>query len=194
MRRRALAVVWILALACGQGGDPLERQLRRELRAQLGVAVDEVTCSGAPAAACQVRVGDQWLAVSITATAGGDRTWALTGLVIAAAPLERYVAAELEGLGMAVVVDCGARVRAVQVGDRIACSLGEAGAAWATITDDEGNFAIEVALGGDAVRARSNEVDQASLEAHSRALDVDPGVEPEPVIAEDAGAPDKGGP
>jgi hypothetical protein len=178
LRRLRTALVVLGVLACGacrghrsDGGGgggaaargPLERSIAAGVRAQLGVEVGDVRCAGGACTASVV--GGGALAISVR---GAD--WELTGPVIAAAPLEQYLAATLGDLGIAATPDCGARVRTAAVGDRVECRLGAAGRAWATIRDG-GDFAIELALGADAVAARSGDMDGAALERASAALD-----------------------
>jgi hypothetical protein len=136
--RFGLLVILGVAACGGGGGSPVERDVAKGLAAQLGVEVAKVTCSGDPATACQARVGDQWLAIAVVPAQGGGVAWELTGVVVAMAPVERYLEKELAELGHAVEVDCGPRLRAVTVGERVTCSLGALGAAWATIVDGEG--------------------------------------------------------
>jgi hypothetical protein len=190
-----------LALACvacgGGSGSPLERDIAAGLAAQLGVPVEKVTCSGEPATACQARIGDQWLTVAVVPAQGGGVAWELTGVVIGLAPVERYLAKELAGLGHDVKVDCGAPVRAVTVGERVRCSLGALGAAWAIVVDGDGAVDVEIALGGEAVRARSEDVDPVGLDEISAALDLgavsgeppDEDGEGDSAITSDAGSP-----
>jgi hypothetical protein len=170
--RLVLLVLLCVAACGGGGGSPLERDVEKGLAAQLAVDIDRVSCSGDPATACQAKVGDQWLAIAVVPAQGGGVAWELTGVVVALAPVERYIEKELAEIGHAVKVDCGSRVRTVTVGERVTCSLGALGAAWATIVDDEGAVDIEIAIGGDAVRARSEDVDVAGLDELSAALDL----------------------
>jgi hypothetical protein len=170
--RFGLLVILGVAACGGGGGSPVERDVAKGLAAQLGVEVAKVTCSGDPATACQARVGDQWLAIAVVPAQGGGVAWELTGVVVAMAPVERYLEKELAELGHAVEVDCGPRLRAVTVGERVTCSLGALGAAWATIVDGEGAVDVEIAIGGAAVRARSEDVDVAGLDELSAALDL----------------------
>jgi hypothetical protein len=96
--------------------------------------------------------------------------------------LAAEVAALLEDLGVAAVIDCGPRVRVVTAGERVACTLSGArvgptlvadtGLAFARIAAD-GTADIELALGAAAVAARTTESAIAELEALSRALDRD---------------------
>jgi hypothetical protein len=171
--RTALALALLGAAPCrGGGGDDhpaaggLERSIERGLGAQLGVAIAGVTCAGARCTATLEGGGALPVAVR-------GKDWELDGLVVAAAPLEQYLGAALADLGITAKIDCGARVRAVAVGDRIECRLGDAGRAWATIRAG-GDFAIELAIGADAVAARAAAADDDALERQSVALDHDP--------------------
>jgi hypothetical protein len=177
---RGAALLAIALVACKRGEHGIERDIRAGLAAQLGMPVSAVTCDrGTPPRACQARVDDQWLPVAVAAAPDGSLGWTLDGLVIAAAPLEQRVIAELDSLGIAAPVRCGPRLRVAHAGDRIACALGApaspVGTAWATLTGDDGSYALEIALGADAVHARSDDVDVAALDELSAALDLDPG-------------------
>lgn len=184
---RPTVLALVCLAACGGGsGSPLERDVAAGLAAQLGVAVEKVTCSGDPATACQARIGDQWLTVAVVPAQGGGVAWELTGVVIALGPVERHLAKELAELGLDGKVDCGAPVRAVTVGERVRCSLGAHGAAWATVLDGDGALDVEIALGGEAVRARSEDVDPVGLDEISAALDLG-AVSGEPPDEEGAG-------
>src|SRR5213079_1463337 len=99
------------------------------------------------------------------------RDWRVAGLLIASAPLETYVREALDDLGVATTVDCGPRVRAAHVADRIACALGTGGRAFATIRDATGAFTIEIALDRATAAARERDADVAALDRMSAALD-----------------------
>jgi hypothetical protein len=169
--RAALGLMLIAAACGGGGGDPapahgasgLERSIQRGLAAQLGVQVTRVTCAGD---ACKATLaGGGELPITVR---GLD--WQLDGLAVSAAPLEQYLTAVAGDLGIAGKIDCGARVRAAQPGDRIECKLGDGARAWATIQAG-GDFTIELAVGADAIAARTAPADEAALEQASVALD-----------------------
>jgi hypothetical protein len=161
-----------LIAACGGGhGDPapahgpggLERSIQRGLESQLGVKVASVACAGDACKATLVGGGELPITVR-----GLD--WQIDGLAVAAAPLEQYLGGVAADLGIAGAIDCGARVRAAQPGDRIECKLGDGARAWATIQAG-GDFTIELAVGADAIAARTGPIDEASLDQASAALD-----------------------
>jgi hypothetical protein len=159
----------LLVLTACHGGDAgshaggLERSIQRGLAAQLGVQVTAVACAGARCTATLAGGGTLPVAVH-------GKDWELDGLAIASAPLEAYVRDLAADLGLPVAVDCGPRVRAAQVGDRIECSLGAAGRAFATVRAG-GDFTVELAIGPDAVAAREAPADEQALDRASLALD-----------------------
>jgi hypothetical protein len=179
--------------ACGGGDDPgvaraataqsaAEATIARGLAAQLGVAIDRVSCNGVRCTAHVAGGGELAIAVH-------GKDWSIDGLAIASAPLEQYLSAALADLGVAARPDCGPRVRAARIGDRIECRLGDAGRAWATIRDAGGAFSIELALGPDAVAARTAPTDESALDRASAALATGSGDESddEPAPPIDAG-------
>jgi hypothetical protein len=176
MRLRA---VWCLAaVACGGGGGGRtgpEREIAEDLSRQLGVPVAGVRCArgGYPKTCTAEIAGTEGLALTVADGADGLE-WTLSGFVISTEPLAVQIAIELDDLGVEADVDCGPTLRVTQIGDRIQCALrGELeGAAWARIVDEEARFELELALGPDAVAARTHAADQAELERRSRALDV----------------------
>jgi len=194
--RCALGLLLIAACGGGGGGDPapahgaggLERSIQRGLAAQLGVQVASVTCAGD---ACKaILAGGGELPITVR---GLD--WKLDGLAVSVAPLEQYLTAVAGDLGVTGKIDCGARVRAAQPGDRIECKLGDSARAWATIQAG-GDFSIELAVGPEAIAARTAPLDEKALEQASAALDHgrDGGVDgegegDESVAPVDAGAP-----
>ena len=161
----------ILAACGGGGGDAapahaaggLERSIQRGLAAQLGVQVASVSCAGDACKAALVGGGELPITVR-----GLD--WQIDGLAVSVAPLEQYLTSVAGDLGIAGKIDCGARVRAAQPGDRIECKLGDGARAWATIQPG-GDFTIELAVGADAIAARTAPVDDVALDQASAALD-----------------------
>jgi hypothetical protein len=175
--RLALGFLPILA-ACGGRGEGPEDRVRRSLAEQLGAPVAALRCPAGPSPrTCVAEVEDARLELVVRDTPDG-LSWSLEGFVIATAPLEEVIAAELETLGVAAAIDCRPRYRLTQVGERVDCRLtldGEAGAAWALITDEAGRFELELALDPAAVLARTAAADVDQLERLSRALDLDEG-------------------
>ncbi len=163
-----------LAIACHGGARndhsasgvsaSLRRSIADGLAGQLGARVTEVRCSDGQCTATLDGGGELPIAIH-----GSD--WELRGLVIASTPLEQYLATALADLGVTGPVDCGVHVRAAKVGDRVECKLAAGGRAWATIRNSDGDFAIEIAVGADAVAARQADVDVAALDRLSAALD-----------------------
>jgi len=180
--RRAVLALPLLA-ACGrraEGESRIEREVRTGLGTQLAARVDAVDCPGGPPPlTCEAKVGEARLHVWVAPAGSGQVAWDLIDLVVAAPPLEAYLRAALGELGVEGKADCGARVRVAKIGDRIECSLGKAGAAWATVLDDDGVVSVELALGDDGVRVRTEAVDVAGLDELSRALDLEPTAEEE---------------
>jgi hypothetical protein len=193
-RRRgpARAAALVLALggagACGGGGggkgSELERQLAAQLTAQLG-AQAEVRCEGAPPKRCMASLAGSHIPLALSDEAGQVR-WRIQGLVVSAKELERQLVDELAALGLGDVTPrCGPALQIAMAGDRIACRLAEAGAAWATVNAD-GSYALELALGAAAVE-RSQDLDEAQLDELSRALDREQGDRDEGEDGEDPG-------
>jgi hypothetical protein len=211
MRRRLLTVTAALACSAGAGckGDgasggaaprgrtEVEAKVAADVARATGAKIAEVRCPpGPPPATCEATLAGGG-AVPLAITADGDGTaWALDGVVIATAPLVAQITEELAGLGVTAKVDCGPALRPAARGARLDCALevGGAGAgagagpvrgaAWATITDDDGGYRLEVALDPAVVAARTADVDDAALTRTSAALDRDD--------AEGDGAPDDG--
>ena len=148
----------------GPVSDVMSRSIVDGLRTQLGVEVSGVRCADGRCAAVMADGGQ--LPISIH---GDD--WELGGLVIASAPLEAYVVGALADLGVTARVDCGPRVRAAQIGDRVACALDNGGRAFATIRDGAGAFTLELAIDREAAAARQGPADVAALDRQSAALD-----------------------
>jgi hypothetical protein len=173
-------VVWclaaVLACACGGGRAGPERQIADDLSRQLGVPVTRVRCQGGSyPRTCTAEVpGTEGLALTVAEGVDGLE-WTLQGFVISTKPLAVRIAIELDDLGVEAEVDCGPTLRVTHIGDRIRCELhGDLeGAAWARIVDDEARFELELAIGPEAVAARTTPADAAELERRSRALDVD---------------------
>lgn len=173
MRRRC--AIAVIVAGCGGsegGGGGVEEGVRRGLARELGVEVGEVRCpAGALPKVCRARIGEAAIDVRV-ADASDGIAWEVDGFVIATAPIEVAVGIELDELGIETTADCGPAYVVTEVGARIACALGTGGAAWARIIDDDGRFALEIAVDAAAAAARTAEIDDAELERRSRALDV----------------------
>lgn len=180
-RRPARLVAVVLVAACGGhgGGETaVERKLRAAIAGVLGAPVTRVKCA-APAS-CVAIVDGIELPVSVTDD-GAHLAWDIAGLVLRGPALEAKVAAMLGELGVTATIACGPRVQVVAPGARVACTIARAtrdgaavadtGMAWATVHAD-GTADVELALGAEAVAARTADVATTDLDALSRALDV----------------------
>jgi hypothetical protein len=174
------AVICAIA-ACGGHDDApppapilpssLEAGIARDLGAKLG-AVVTVHCTklfGVPRACTATLADGSKIAVHIR-DRGKQWGWEIDGMIVSVAPIEAYVAGVVEDLGAAQAVDCGARVRRLVAGERVACKLARGGAAFVTVAKD-GTFALELALDEGAARARTEGIDPKQLESRSRALE-----------------------
>jgi hypothetical protein len=197
-------LVAVAAVACG-GGAParrgetrVEAELRGALAKAIDAAVERVVCPTTRREAGPMRCIARAEGVEIPMTVrddGPDLAWEVSGMVLSAATLEREVGDLLGELAVTARVDCGPRVRLVDAGGRVECTIvaavrdglpvAETGRAFATI-DTSGGAAIELALGAAAVSARTEDVADAELEALSRALDREPRA-PENDVEPDAG-------
>jgi hypothetical protein len=167
--RRALLLP-LIGVACRGdhgGGDPVARAVADGLKKQLGVQVKSVRCTRER---CDVVLaGGQTMAVRVH----GDRdvTWEADEQVRTAA-IAAYVRTELTQLGIDAPVDCGpALVAATPDVMRVTCHFG-ASEAWVDLLPD-GGLSLEVVVGAEALRARTEAVDIDELEKQSRALDTD---------------------
>ncbi len=173
----ALALV-----ACGGGAASppapapgAEQRIAEDLARQVGVPVERVRCPDGPyPKSCTAEVpGSAGIELEVTEV-GDELAWSVPGFVISTAPLAIQIGIELDDLGVEAEVDCGDTFVVTRVGEVIECGLaiGEArGAAWATITDDEGRFSLELALDQAAVEARRRPRDEAALLRRSLELD-----------------------
>lgn len=146
-------------------GDPVARAVADGLRRQLGVEVKSVRCTRER---CDVVLAG---GITMAVRVSGERevTWEADEHVRTAA-IAAYVRSELVQLGIDAPVDCGpALVAATPDLARITCRW-DGGEAWVELRPD-GGLAIEVAVGAETVRARTEDVDVDELEARSRALD-----------------------
>jgi hypothetical protein len=163
----ALAVTASAACRADRGGDPVARAVADGLRQQLGVKVERVRCTRER---CDVVLADD---VALVVRVSGDRvvTWEADEQVRTAV-IAAYVRAEIAELGIDAPVDCGPTlVAAAPEMSRITCRFG-GGTAWVDLVPD-GGLALEIAIGDEAVRARTEDVDLDELEKLSRALDTD---------------------
>lgn len=154
------------------GGDPVARAVADGLREQLGVKVESVRCTRDR---CDVVLaGNVTMMVRVSrgpSGSGRDVTWEADEQVRTAA-ISAYVRTELLQIGIDSAVDCGpALVAATPEVSRITCRFDD-GTAWVELLPD-GGLALEVAVGADAVRARTEAVDVDELEKQSLALDTD---------------------
>jgi hypothetical protein len=150
-----------------RGGDPVERAVADGLRTQLGVEVERVRCSRDR---CEVVLAGK-VTMSVRLSGERDVSWEADEQVRTAA-IAAYGKTELVQLGIDDSVDCGpALVAATPDVSRVTCRFG-VGVAWVDLLPD-GGLALEVAVGEDAERARTEDVDVDELERRSRALDTD---------------------
>jgi hypothetical protein len=189
---RGLAITVVTVAACGGGGGggpaetPVEARLRAAIAGAVGAPVARVKCATPIGCVATIEGVEVKVAVREEAgsgSGGGKLAWDIDGLVVRAATLEAEVAALLGELEVTAKVDCGARVQIVKRqsgGGRITCGItsaarggapvAEVGQALATI-DADGAAEIELVLGAEAVKARTEEVGTAVLETMSRSLD-----------------------
>lgn len=162
----ALALVTLAACGSGRGSDPVAKDVRAGVEAQLGVAPAGIRCTKER---CEVDLGSARIAVGLA----GDREVAWqTDEVVLAAPLAALVGEELADLGVAAAVDCGPPVQPVPADGRMTCHVDGGGLAWLRL-GDAGQVDVEVALTAEAVAARTGDADDEALERMSRALDSD---------------------
>lgn len=189
VRRPVPLLVVLLAVACRgeRGGDAVARAVADGVRAQLGVDVESIVCTRDR---CDVTM-DGGVTLHVTVTGERDVTWE-SDEVIRTAPIAARVQVELDELGILTEVDCGPALVAVAPGaaTRVSCSFGGGGQAWVDVAPD-GGVELEVAIGADSVRARTEPFDEGRLDQQSRALDSD---EAEGVLGEgdDDGGVDAG--
>ena len=177
------ACVVACAVACGdrEPGDlgdlrptspppsRFELSIARELTARVGEppTVHCATVYGMPRGCTATLAEGTKLPIRLRPV-GTQVRWQVDGLVVKAAPIEDYLRGVLEDLGAAQAVDCGARLRRLAPGDRVACALARGGTAFVTVAAD-GALALEVALDPAAAKARTDVV--TDLEVRSKALD-----------------------
>jgi len=179
-------LVWITLLGCGDGDTPTTRGPRSSTLAH-AIAQDFATRHQAQASvACFLAFGAGVCAAELTDgttipiavhDAGSAWEWHIEPMLVDAAPIEAHVRAMLADLGIAQDVACGARLRALADGERIACKLSGGGTAFATVAPG-GKLSVELALDADTATARTMTRDD--LTQMSNALqhaDGDAGVE-----------------
>ena len=140
--------------------------VRAGIEAQLGVAPERVVCVPDH---CDVDVGGAHVGVKVSGAR--DVAWAADEVVLAA-PLVAHIAAELNGLGVAALVDCGPPVQPVPADGRLSCRLEGGGMAWVRLGADD-VLELEIALTAEEAAARGDAADVEDLERRSRALDSD---------------------
>lgn len=168
------------ASACrgGKASSQLEQQLAAQVTEQLGKGIAVSCPQGQPPLRCVAAVGSSRVPIALTHEPGGAAgqvRWRLDGLVVSGPALEQQVSEQLAALGLMAEPRCGASLQPVAAGERVRCELPPLGVAWATV-DGEGNYSLELAL-GEAAAARTAEVDEAELDALSRALDREEGTD-----------------
>lgn len=180
---RAAALLGLALTGSGcRGGakasSELERQLAEQVRAQLGAGIAVSCPAGAPPLGCVAAVGQARVPIALSSEPGaadGAVRWRIEGLVVSGPELERQVREQLTSLGLAAEPRCGASLQPVRAGERVRCELPAFGVAWATVAGD-GSYSLELAL-GEAAAARTSAVDEAALDALSRALDREEGTQ-----------------
>ncbi len=175
MRARSWALI-ACAAACGDRGAPtgvappsssLERAIAGDLSARVGAPVD-VRCIeliGVPLG-CMIAMPDGSALPVALHDAGSAWRWSIDGRLVSAAPIEAYVRDVVRDLGAAQSVTCGAALRRLPAGERVACHLERGGAAFVAVGSD-GALRVEVQLDPAAAAAR----DEPETGAHDRALD-----------------------
>jgi hypothetical protein len=133
----------------------LDVEIATQLSARLGMAVS-VQCTALPPA-CTATLPDQ-VRVPIHLELRHDGwTWRVDRLVVTADPIEAYLRDALLDLGALQTVSCAPRIRILDPGDRIACTLEHRGKAFVTVSGD-GTFAVEIELDPRAAAARAEAI------------------------------------
>jgi hypothetical protein len=135
------------------GPSHLEATIARELSDKLGHPV-KVSCG---TAGC---VGlDPNVTIPIAVEHASDGwSWRVRGLIVKSQPIEAYLGSELADLGAPQAVHCSPAVHVIDAGDRIACTLGGGGKAFAIVRAD-GSFSTEIELDPKAADARTQPPD-----------------------------------
>jgi hypothetical protein len=182
-RIRSRCVVCIAALiACSDHAaseaalpdqSPLERAIAHDVDARLGAAsyVHCVEILGVPLS-CSALLPDRSELPIALHDAGSAWEWSIDGRLVAAAPIEAYVRDVVRDLGAAQSVTCGAALRRLPAGERVACHLERGGTAFVSVAAD-GTLGVEVQLDPAAAAARGEPVTHAKdaeLDGLSRAL------------------------
>jgi hypothetical protein len=142
----------------------LERTIASDLEVKLGRDV-KVRCT--PPARCTADLGDATLPITLALSRDGW-TWHIDGMLVRTGPIETYLRETVHDLGADQRISCGAPIRSIVVGERIACSLERGGTAFVAVHAD-GSFGVEVALDRGAAAARTDAADEADLLQRSRA-------------------------
>ncbi len=172
---RCCAVLTAVA-ACRGDSDPprephVETAIARELTARWQTPL-AVHCE-LPMPACHVELPDGSVLPVRLAPDRSGWTWQLVDRVVDTQPIARYVEAMLADLHVAQTASCGARVRRVAAGERLACPLSGGGTAFVEIGND-GALSVELALDHAAAAARGEPLSperEHELDQKSRALD-----------------------
>ncbi|MEO8707011.1 MAG: hypothetical protein ABI867_43690 [Kofleriaceae bacterium] len=147
------AVVAVRSLA-------LDVEIATQLSARVGATVS-VQCTALPPA-CTATLPDRVrVPIRLELRHDGWR-WSLEGLLVTSDPIERYLRDALLDLGALQAVSCGPRIRLLERGDRIVCTLEHAGKAFVSVSGD-GTFAVEIELDALAAAARAESIDPGGL-------------------------------
>jgi hypothetical protein len=136
----------------------LEREIASELTGTFARDV-KVTCT--PPARCVADLGDAKLPI-VLATSHDGWTWRIDGMLVRTAPIEAYLRDTVRDLGADQRISCGAPLRSVAPGDRIACSLERGGTAFVVVRAD-GSFGVELQIDRAAAAARSKDTAEKEL-------------------------------
>ena len=171
-----LTLVWTTLLGCGDGDtaarhgvqtSPLAHAIAQDLATRAGGPVDVWCFQPFGAGGCEAHLRDG-TTIPITVHDAGDKwEWRVEPMLIDAAPIEAHVRGMLADLGVAQDVACGARLRRLAAGERVACKLGGGGVAFVTVAPT-GKLAVELALDPAAAAARQDH--RQDLDRMSRAL------------------------
>jgi len=178
---RAACRTWCLTLAfaCGDPTpdptpSPRASSLELVIESQLGVRVGQVVrvwCGALPPG-CTATLPDATRLQIRLAKSPDGWTWSVDGLVVSADPIEAYLRETLSDLGAVQAVRCAPRIRRLDPGGRIECSLERGGKAFATVRAD-GSFEVEIELDPHAGAARAEPATESELVNKSRAVEPD---------------------
>jgi hypothetical protein len=166
----------VIAAACsgeqvtpqGRESSRLEQAIEKELGARVAVPV-RAQCAWLPPS-CRATLPDgTQLRLSLSAR-HGEVEWRLAGALVLADDVEVYLREALADLGAPQVARCGARIRAVDAGDRLECGLQNGGRAFVLVNGD-GTTAVEIVLDPVAAAARGEVIRDAELVKTSKELE-----------------------